>query len=127
MDNLIFLDIEPRGAKPKATIHLTGKLGFNKEAAQEMCLSDRSYFRIAIDGGESTYSQIYLVTAKEEEEKAIKVAKAGEYFYLNLGGMFDRLNLDYRKYSIIFDLQKSDYKGLDMFILTKRKKQKERV
>jgi len=119
---LLFIDINSKKSKPKATIHLTGKLGFNLEAADLMGLSDASYYRIAIDKERDGIKNVYLVESRESESGVAKVAKAGKYYYLNIVSVFDDLKLEYTTYTIMFDIEESSYEGERMFILKKRSK-----
>lgn len=65
-------------------------------------------------------SKFYLIPGKAEDG-AGKVAKAGAYYYLNLGDAFDTVGLDYVKEIISFDIKKDTYEGKDMYVLGKRK------
>ena len=125
--NLSFIEIDTRANKPKATIHITGKLGFNMEAQKLMRLSDDSYYRVALDEDEEEVTNIYFVASTKDEQGALKIAKAGQYFYANLTTLFDKLKLDYAKYTIAFDIEKSKYEDKDMFIFKKRKKDRPRT
>lgn len=121
MLNLKFIEIDTNPLKPKATIHATGRLGFNIDAIKYMNLSNRKNFRVAInDEDGSGLRNIYLI----EEEGSVgvaKVSKAGDYFYLNVGDLFDRLDLNYKENTIIFDIKKEQYNDKDLFILKMRK------
>jgi hypothetical protein len=119
---LTFLDIDSTVAKPKATIHITGKLGLSKEAEKLMQLTDTRYFRLAVDGSVENSKNLYLVESTAEEKGSVKVSKAGAYFYLNTPAVFDKLNINYTDYKIMYDIIKGDYQGKSMFILKRRKK-----
>jgi hypothetical protein len=121
---LKILEIDSSTAKPKATIHITGKLGFNMEASKLMGLSDDTYYQVAIDEETDTADTVYFIPSKAEKKGSVKVAKAGSYFYMNLGTTFNKLSLNYEKYIISFDISKSQYEGDDLFVLKKRKKEK---
>lgn len=105
-------------AKPKATIHLTGKLGFNMEANNLMGLEVEQAFLFARDTEDK--NKYYLLPGKEEEG-AGKIAKAGAYYYLNLGDAFDTVGLDYIKEIISFDMKKDTHDGNTIYVLNKRK------
>lgn len=105
-------------AKPKATIHLTGKLGFNMEANNLMGLKSERAFHFARDTEDE--KKFYLIEGLKDDG-AGKVAKAGEYYYLNLGDAFDTVGLNYKEETIIFDITKDTHDGKPMFVLHKRK------
>lgn len=104
--------------KPKATIHLSGKLGFNIEASNLMELDGSKAFHFAKDTEDDKV--FYLITGTKEDGAA-KVAKAGDYYYLNLGNAFDLVELTYKDDTIIFDVSKGTHDGKPMYILGKRK------
>lgn len=105
-------------AKPKATIHLTGKLGFNMEANNLMTLEAEQAFQFAKDTEDK--SKYYLIPGTTEEG-AGKIAKAGAYYYLNLGDAFETVGFDYVKEIISFDVRKDTHDGKTIYVLHKRK------
>jgi hypothetical protein len=121
---LKILDIDSNATKPKATIHITGKLGFNMEASKMMDLSDDTYYQVAVDEETGTADVIYFIPATADTKGVVKVAKAGSYFYINLGTTFSKLDLKYEKFIISFDISKTQYEGDDLFVLKKRRKEK---
>jgi hypothetical protein len=122
MLQLNFISIDANAGKAKATVHITGKLGFNKEAEKLMKLSEQTYFRVAIDGEIANFKNVYLVEHKQGESDSIKVSKAGSYYYLNTASVFDTLKLKYNTHRIIFDIERSEYENKTMFILKRRRR-----
>lgn len=121
MINLRFIEIDTNPIKPKATVHASGRLGFNIEAINFMELAKRKFFRVAIgDEDGVSVSNIYLIE-QDDATGAAKIAKAGEYYYLNVGSLFEELEEDYKNYTVIYDVKKQLYDGKDMFVLKKRK------
>lgn len=119
--DLEFIDIDLKYVKPKATIHMSGRLGFNSEAAKVMKLKDKRYFKVALSKAEGIGNgNIYLID-DEHFEGTAKVSKAGDYYYLNVGGLFDNIGVDYKGFSIIYDIKKEQYGSKDMFALKQRK------
>lgn len=119
---LKFINIDSNAIKPKATVHVTGKLGFNMGAAKFMGFNESTYYRVAVDDASANVSKFYLVSATADDEGNVKVSKAGQYYYINLANAFRQLELDYEKYIISFDIDKSQYEENTMFVLTRRKK-----
>ncbi len=115
---LKIIDIDINKPKPKATIHYSGKLGFNIEAIEFMGLQNQASFLVATD--EEKEDVLYLLEENESKNTA-KVAKAGNYYYLNVGDAFDTLNYDYKGHTIMFDITKDEYEGKAVFILKKRR------
>lgn len=118
---LKFIEIDTNPLKPKATVHASGRLGFNAEAIAFMELSNKKNFRVAVAGetGESL-KNIYLIE-QDNASGAAKVAKTGDYYYLNVGNLFEDLEVDYKNYSIIYDIKKQLYNDKDMYVLKMRK------
>lgn len=121
--NLEFVDISANTSKPKATIHITGKLGFNSEAVKYMEINEITYFRIALNRDAKQEKNLYFVAATQEDNGAVKIAKSGQYFYLNLGTLFNQMGLEYEKYTIAFDIIKGEHEGRPLFTLRKRRKE----
>lgn len=122
---LKFIDVNKAPKRPKATIHLTGKLGLNSDAAEVMGLDDgRLSFRVAINEDEPSRENLYLLPCAdgERDEMCVTAAKAGDYYYLNLKNVFDRMGLKYKEYKIIYDIIVDEYEGQKLFVLNRREK-----
>lgn len=65
--------------------------------------------------------KLYLIIS-ENSENAFKIAKAGDYFYINLKHILDSRNIDYKSKSIIYDIKKDIEDGIEFFVLTRREK-----
>lgn len=113
---LSFIEIDINKPKPKATIHVTGKLGFNMEAIQFMKLDQQNAYLLATD--EERRDVFYLVQTNKNEGVA-KVAKAGAYYYLNVGDAFDKLRYDYKHFTLIFEISEDNYEGQKLYVFTK--------
>lgn len=126
MIDLKFIEIDTNPIKPKATVHASGRLGFNLEAINFMQLQNKRNFRLAVakeDG--NSIKNIYLIE-QDNPNGAAKVAKAGDYYYLNVGNLFEDLSVDYKNYTIIYDIRKQLYEDKDMYVLKMRKPKKKR-
>ncbi len=91
--------------KMKATIQLSGRLGFTNTTREELNLSEDSYIYIA---QEENSNGLYLIVAKNKDDKAFKVHKSGSYFYIPTKRLFDELKYDYTKITYIFDLVREE-------------------
>ena len=118
---LSFIDIDLNKGKPKATIHFSGKLGFNMEAIEYMNLKNQESFLIAKD--EEKEGVFYLVKSGDVKGAA-KIAKAGAYYYLNVGDAFEKLNYDFKGYTIMFNISKDSYDGKELYVLSKYRETK---
>jgi len=127
MINLKFIEIDTNPIKPKATVHASGRLGFNLEAINFMELDKKKYFKVAIQDEDGvSVTNIYLIE-QGDSTGAAKVSKAGDYYYLNVGTLFDDIAEDYKSFTVIYDIKKELYDGNDMFVLKKRKLIKKRI
>ncbi len=126
MINLKFIEIDTNPIKPKATVHASGRLGFNVEAIDFMELSNKKFFRVAVaDDNGTALKNIYLIE-QDNSEGTAKVSKAGDYYYLNVGNLFEDLEIDYKDYTIIYDIRKQLYEERDMYVLKMRKPKKKK-
>ena len=119
--NLKFIEIDTNPIKPKATVHATGRLGFNIDAINFMNLANKENFKVATseDEGEEL-KNIYLIHS-EEDKSAAKVSKSGDYYYLNVGNLFEDLDIDYKNFTVIFDIKKDYYNNKEMYVLKMRR------
>ncbi|MCR8559285.1 hypothetical protein KXD93_16630 [Mucilaginibacter sp. BJC16-A38] len=115
---LKFLEIDTNKSKPKATIHVTGKLGFNMEAIEFMKLENKSSYLLATD---EEKSDVFYLLETDNDKKAAKVAKAGNYYYLNVADAFEVMKYDYKTFTIMFDITKDEYEGKDLYVFTKKR------
>ena len=123
---LEFIEIDTNPIKPKATVHASGRLGFNIEAINFMELASKKNFKVAKSKTEDgELKNIYLIDM--EGAGTAKVSKAGEYYYLNVGLLFEDLGLDFKNYTIIYDIKKGQYEGRDMYILKMRKPKQKKI
>ncbi|KLT64015.1 hypothetical protein [Pedobacter sp. BMA] len=113
-----FIKANTSKTKPKATVHKTGKLGLNIEASNLMEIQNKKSFLIGRDKGDTT--TLYLL--ESNAEGSVKVSKAGAYYYLNAGSVFDQMEFDYEKNNIMFDLSKDKYQNKDIYVLKGRPK-----
>lgn len=102
---LTILNAKDYTKKLKATIHSTGKLGFTDETAKALGLSKESYIKIAQDDASN---KLFLSVSDIQSDEAFKVNAAGQYFYLNTAALFNILNIDYKKYNIMYDLKRAE-------------------
>lgn len=116
---LEFLDASNNDSKYRANVHITGKLGFSTEAMEYMDLANRKFFKIAHTLN-SKVNRLYLVDSQEDDQTA-RVYKAGKYYYLKLSSLLRRIGLDYKANSVSFIIEKGEYEGKDMFILTEHR------
>lgn len=108
---LKILTAENFATKLKATVQATGRLGFTDATKKGLKLSTNSYILIAQD--EDT-QELFLAVKREPDGNAFRVCKSGSYFYLTTKLLFDYLNIDYKKQTVIFDLTRSEEHDKEM-------------
>jgi hypothetical protein len=119
LNNIVFERPENNYGTIKASVHKTGKLGFSSGAEKFMNLKEDLYTKIGFDKEDN--NKLYLIIS-ENSENAFKIAKAGDYFYINLKHILDSRNIDYKSKSIIYDIKKDIEDGIEFFVLTRREK-----
>ncbi|MCY3614809.1 MAG: hypothetical protein OXH03_06910 [Bacteroidetes bacterium] len=122
-----FIDPTVRRLKPSARVHVSGKLGFNSDAALFMNLKDTPSYVVATSDSEQGKFRILLIDSKISDivdtPPPITVAKAGKYYYVHFINILHQLNIDFIGNKITFDIERTNYEGYDTYILTKREQQ----
>jgi hypothetical protein len=110
----------------KATIHSSGKLGFSAGAIKAMNINSNSFVQIALNAEDKSDQNLYAFITKQADENALKINKAGDYYYVNTKALFDKLEIDYRKNKIMFDIVEIEYEGEIVFKLVRREKDRKK-
>lgn len=88
----------------KATVHLSGRLGFNLNASNKLELDERKYVKIGYRENFKVDGFLYLVINNNNDDESFSVSKAGEYYYINTKNLFDYLNVDYQRSKIVYEI-----------------------
>ena len=114
-------DVKSQPLRPKASIHKSGKLGFDSDANEFMGLRSGHEFLVGY-GNEGPTEKLILLDAEEDDPEVskISVAKAGEYYYLNLRNFFDKYEVDYENCKIRYDIARARYEGREGYVLDQR-------
>lgn len=110
----------------KATIHQSGKLGFSQAAIEKLNLSQNTYIKIGTNKENKKDNNIYMVVIREANELAIKVNKAGKYYYLNTKDFFNEIGVDYKSKSIIYDIVDISSNNEKLYKLVPREKERKK-
>jgi len=110
----------------KATIHQSGKLGFSQAAIDKLNLKQNMYLMVGTNKENRKDNNIYLVVSKESSEMAIKVNKAGNYYYLNTKDFFNEIGIDYKSKSVIYDIVDISSNSEKMYKLVPREKDRKK-
>lgn len=125
---LKFIKISETERNVKATVHTTGKLGFSSDAIKTLGIELNKSIAFAQNEDDSTDKNLYAIIYEGTQEGALKISKAGEYYYVNTKSLFDSIGIDYRKARIIFDIVKTEYEGQPLLKLLRREiKKKEKL
>lgn len=108
----------------KCSIHKTGKLGFTEVAIKKLDLENKRFVKIGKLDDEEDSDDLVMLIQEEEDEFTFKANKAGEYFYVNTKALFDMLNIDYKKKSIIYDIVEIEDNGNVLYKLKRREKER---
>ncbi|MFT3903917.1 MAG: hypothetical protein QM727_12140 [Niabella sp.] len=104
----------------KATIHKSGKLGFTVDAANKMELKSSISASVGMNEDDEKDKSLYIMLHDEIIDDTFRVAKAGDYYYLNLKSLFDTLRVNYKEQSIIYDITEEVIDGKKLYKLTQR-------
>lgn len=121
---LNFINPTVRQPKPAARVHASGKLGFNSDAAKFMNLEELPSYVVATSDSEEGKFQIFFIDSEISKEMEspppITVAKAGKYFYVRFVNILNQLKIEFKGQKIVFDIERREYNGFTMFVLTRR-------
>jgi hypothetical protein len=121
LDAFEFADVQSEPLRPRASIHKSGKLGFDSDSNEVMPLESGKKFTVAYGNGGPDETLLLLEPIESDPESSIMgVAKAGEYFYLNLRNFFDAQDVGYKKNRIRYDIEEADIEGRKGYVLTRR-------
>lgn len=124
---LDFIDVETLDKTTKATVHKTGKLGFTSDAARKLDLDTNTSMQFAVNKEDASDSNFYVIIHKNVQKGALKVNKAGQYFYLNAKNLFDTYKIDYKKESVVFDITPDTINDRLVYVFKRRSKKKENL
>ncbi len=123
---LSFIKVREIENNSKATVHKSGKLGFNSDAQQRYLTGKGQYAKVALGENFEEDGTIYLLIVDSEDEETLSISKAGDYYYINTKSLFDYLKIDYVKQKIIFDISKETIDGMNVLQLNKREWERKR-
>lgn len=117
---LNYFNAKDFSVKLKATIHKSGKLGFTRQTAEALGFEgkEESYIKFAYD--EEDNKALYMVNGTANDGSSFRINKAGNYYYANTSVLFDKLGINYKGKTCIFDMIKIENEGLDLYKMTKR-------
>ena len=98
---ITILSAKKFATKLKATIHKTGRLGFDSKSGKTMGLTTEKFAKFAQDDENSA---LYLIIINEGDEDAFSIRENGGYFFVPTKVMFDTLGFNYENGDIAFDL-----------------------
>jgi predicted transcriptional regulator with HTH domain len=108
----------------KATVHNTGRLGFNGIAATKIGFENMKFFQIGRKKGDEA-SVLFMFPVDKDSEYAFIVQKTGSSWTVNVKQLLKELGIEYEKMDeyVIFDIdEKKDGDGKKYYMLTRRKK-----
>jgi len=111
---------EEAGRKSKATIHASGKLGFSAEAIRYLNIKENKSIEFAVNEEDPADLNLYAFVYPDKQEGAFNINKAGEYYYVNTTTLFDKLGVNYKNKTIIYDLAKGEYEGRPLIKMLRR-------
>lgn len=117
---LKFIKADDNERNIKATIHSTGKLGFSDEAAKSLSLTAEKTISFAQNEEDPNDENLYAIIHDGPQEGAFKIYKAGQYYSVSTKKMFDKMDVDYVKYRVIFDMIETEFEGQRIIKMKRR-------
>ena len=123
---LNFIKAKDIDRNAKATIHISGKLGFSSDAARKLDLAGKTKGILIAMNEDKNDENLYIKTVEQITEDAFPIVKAGEYYYVNAKAFFDTYDIDYRNKKIAYDILNFTYENEPIYKFLKRElKQKQ--
>lgn len=95
------LSVKQYNAKLKATVQQTGRLSFSEETTNALVLSEDKGVKFFMEGNPE--SLCIAITASQDED-SFPLKKSGATFYVTAQLLFNELGIDYKNYTVIYDL-----------------------
>jgi len=108
----------------KATVHKSGKLGFTVDAAKKLKLETNKSAAIGANEDDPSDESLYVIVYNEVRNDAFRIAKAGQYYYINLKALFDALKINYKGESVVYDISEEHIENNTVFKFSRRKNTK---
>jgi hypothetical protein len=108
----------------KATVHKSGKLGFTVDAARRLKLETNKSAAIGTNEDDPLDDSLYIIIYNEVRSGAFRIAKAGQYYYINLKALFDALKINYKQESVVYDISEEPLGDEMIFKFSSRKNTK---
>jgi hypothetical protein len=124
---IIFVNKNEFNINSNCTIHKSGKLSFNTSAIKKLNINAESYIKVGYNEKDNSLENLFLVVAKDDKDGAFKVNKSGKYFHVNTQPFFDKMNVDYVKNNITYDISDHEENKMKMFKLQKKDKRKKKT
>ena len=104
--NLIEIDMRILSAqqfncKLKVTIQQTGRMNFTADTANALGLTVGKGVKFFTDGEPE---QLCMAIMREKDADSFSIIRSGAYYYVPAQLMFDDLGVDYRNYTVFYDL-----------------------
>jgi hypothetical protein len=104
----------------KATVHVSGKLGFTDDAQKKLKLEKGKSASIFRNAEQPNDDSLYVIINDEKNEDSFSVYKAGKYYYLNTKPFFESLKIDYIKGNIVYDITEITVDDKQVFKFARR-------
>lgn len=125
--NLTF--IEPPLFYLKAAIQKSGALAFTTATQDALKLNNKMSLSIAINDDYNENMNLYVIFNDSHKPGAYRCRKSGQYINCNAKYLFDKLNVDYKNKTIIYDIEKLEKKHGDnpLYLFKYREVQKRKI
>lgn len=85
----------------KVTVQQTGRLNFTDDTAKALAITSDKGVKFFMEGEPE---QLCMAIMEEPDDDSFQIRKSGAYFYVAAQLLFDELEVDYKKFTVIYDL-----------------------
>ena len=89
----------------KVTVQQTGKMNFTDETAKFLALTTDKGVKFFMEGEPE---ELFMSIMEKPDGDSFEIRKSGAYYYVPTQLMFDELGVNYKTYTVIYDLSRCD-------------------
>lgn len=98
------LSAQQYNCRLKATVQQTGRLSFAPDTASALSLNRNQGIKFFTDGEPEG---LYMAIMTTLDKDSFPLKTSGPYFYVATQLLFDELDVDYKRFTVIYDLVRS--------------------
>ncbi len=95
----------------RASVHMTGRIGFSIQTAKRFGIGIDKSMGLAINDDDPEDASIYGLLYEKDKSDAYRIIKGGDYHSVNAKVFFDTIGIDYSNGDISYNVSEVDIDG----------------